>query len=216
MHTLSTWFTKNPVAANLLMVVILVSGLFTLQSIRIEGFPALPPNSVSITTVYPGASAEQVDRGVSRKIEKAMEGMPGVKKVSSYSEEGGATVWVQKISRFDMDRFHNEIKSRVDAISNLPHRAQRPIITRDEFNVEALLVQVYGDVDQYTLQKVARNVKQALVADPTITKMTPFGLLPDEIRIEVDDAALRAHGMVLEDVARAIQSASLDYRTGSI
>jgi multidrug efflux pump subunit AcrB len=216
MHALSSWFTKNPVAANLLMVVILVAGVFTLMSIRIEGFPALPPSSVTITTVYPGASAEQVDRGVSRKIEKALEGMPGIKKVSSFSEQGASSVWVQKVSRFDMDRFQNEIKARVDSIFNLPRLAERPIITRDEFNVEALLVQVYGDVDQHTLQKVARSVKQALLSDPKISKMTPFGLLPREIRIEVDDTALRAHGMALEDVARAIESASLDYRTGSI
>jgi multidrug efflux pump subunit AcrB len=216
MHALSAWFTKNPVAANLLMVLILVAGLFSLLSIRIEGFPALPPSSVTIATAYPGASAEQVDRGVARKIEKALEGMPGVKKISSFSQRGISYVWVQKISRFDMDRFQNEIKTRVDGIFNLPRLAQRPIITRDEFNVEALLVQVYGDVDQSTLQKVARRVKQALLADPKITKMTPFGLLPYEIRIEVDDAALRAHGMALEDVAKAIEGASLDYRTGSI
>lgn len=216
MHTLSAWFTKNPVAANLLMVVILVAGLFSLQSIRIEGFPALPISSVTITTIYPGASAEQVDRGVSRKIEKSLEGLPGVKKVYSFSAEGSSTVWVQKISRFKMDRFQNEIKTRVDAIFSLPHRAQRPIITRDEIDSKALLVQVYGDVDQHTLQKVARSVKQALLAEPTITKMTPFGLLTNEIRIEVVDAALRAHGMALEDVARAIDGASLDYRTGSI
>jgi multidrug efflux pump subunit AcrB len=70
------------------MALILIAGFFTLQSIRIEGFPALPPSSVTITTAYPGASAEQVDRGVSRKIERALEGMPGIKKISAYSETG--------------------------------------------------------------------------------------------------------------------------------
>ncbi len=216
MHALSAWFTRNPVAANLLMLLILIAGFFTIQSIRIEGFPALPPSSVTIGTVYPGASAEQVDRGVSRKIEKALEGMPGVKKISSFSEESLSTVWVQKVSRFDMDRFQNEIKTRVDAIGNLPQQAERPIITRDEFNVEALLVQVYGDTDPYALQKVARNVKEALLAHPKITKLTPFGLLPYEIRIEIDDDRLRSFGITLTQVAQAIEKASLNYRTGSI
>jgi len=198
------------------MLLVLVAGFFTIQSIRIEGFPAIPPSSVSIMTVYPGASAEQVDRGVSRRIEKALEGMPGAKKISSFSEESLSTVWVQKISRFDMDRFQNEIRTRVDAIASLPQLAERPVITRDEFNVEALVFQVYGGTDTYTLQKVARNIKEELLAHPKITKMTPFGLLPYEIRIEVDDDKLRAHGITLSEVAHAIERASLDYRTGSI
>lgn len=216
MHSLSAWFTKNPVAANLLMLLVLVAGFFTLQSIRIEGFPALPPSSVSITTVYPGASAEQVDRGVSRKIEKALEGMPGVKKIWSVSEEDLSTVTVQKNSRFDMDRFQNEIRTRVDAIASLPQQAERPVIAREEFNVEALLVQVYGGNDTYTLQKIARNIREDLLAHPQITKLESFGFLPYEIRIEVDDDKLRAHGLTLHEVARAIERASLDYRTGSI
>lgn len=216
MHALSAWFTRNPVAANLLMLLVLIAGFFTIQSIRIEGFPALPPSSVTIETVFPGASAEQIDRGVSRKIEKALEGMPGIKKISSFSEENLSTVWVQKISRFNMDRFQNEIKTRVDAIGSLPQQAERPVITRDEFNVEALLVQVYGDTDPYTLQKVARNVKEALLAHPKITKLTPFGLLPYEIRIEIDNDRLRSLGITLNEVAQAIEKASLHYRTGSI
>ena len=216
MRALSAWFVRNPVAANLLMLLALIAGLFTLQSIRIEGFPAVPPSSVMITTLYPGANAERVDRGVSRKIERALEEMPGVKKVSSFSVEGVSSVWVQKVSGFDMDRFQNEIESRVNAIPGLPQIAERPIIARDEFKVEALLVQVYGNVDNTTLQKTARDLKEALLANPQITKITPFGLLSHEIRIEVDDAKLRARGISLRDVAHAIEKASLDYRTGSI
>ncbi|MCP4344278.1 MAG: efflux RND transporter permease subunit [Desulfobacterales bacterium] len=216
MHTLSAWFTRNPVAANLVMLLVIIAGFFTVQSIRIEGFPALPPSSVTITTIYPGASAEQTDRGVSRKIEKALEGMPGIKKISSFSEESMSSLWVQKVSGFDMDRFQNEIKSRVDSIENFPQLAERPVITRDEFNVEALLVQVYGNTDIDTLQKTARIVKEELLAHPKITKMTLFGLLPYEIRIEVDDDRLRSYGITLDEVAQAIQRASLDYRTGAI
>ncbi len=216
MHALSAWFTRNPVAANLLTLVVLTAGLFTIQSIRIEGFPSLPPSSVTITTLYPGASAKQVERGISRKIERALEEMPGVKKISSFSEEGVSSVWVQKISGFDLDRFQNEIETRVNAIPSFPQLAERPVIVRDEFNIEALLVQVYGDVDTATLQKVSRIVKDGLLSNPQITRITPFGFLSHEIRIEVDDAMLRAHGLSIQDVARAIETTSLDYRAGSI
>ena len=216
MHALSAWFTRNPVAANLLMLLILLAGVFTLFSIRIEGFPAIPTSTVMISTPYPGASAEQVDRGVSRKIENALEGMPGVKKTISSSEEGISSVWVQKASGFPMDRFQNEVRSRVDSIYGLPGRAERPTVTREEFTIEALLVQVYGNADARTLQESARQVKEALLAHPKIVKITPFGLLPYEMRIEVDDNKLRAYGLSLEDAAMAVEQASLEYRTGSI
>ena len=142
--------------------------------------------------------------------------MPGIKRISSFSEEEVSYVRVRKVSRFTMDRFQNEIKSRVDSIENLPRMAERPVITRDEFNVEALLVQVYGNTDTVTLQKVARRVKDELLSHPKIVKMNMFGVLPYEIRIEVDDDRLRSYGLTLTQVAEAIGQASLDYRTGSI
>ena len=215
-HNLSAWFTKNPVAANLLMMLVLIGGFFTLQSMRIEGFPAIPPSSVTIVTAYPGASAEQVDRGVSRKIERSLEGMAGIKKISSFSEQGLSSVWVQKTRRFDLTRFQNEIQARVDALNSLPGQSERPLISRDEFNVEALVLQVYGDTDTVTLQKIARNIKDELLAHPKITKMTPFGLLSHEIRIEVNDDRMQAYNIKLADIARAIEQSSLDYHTGSI
>jgi multidrug efflux pump subunit AcrB len=216
MHTLSAWFVRNPVAANLLMLLVLVGGGFTLGSMRIEAFPALPPNSISITTVYPGASAAQVDQGVARKIEKALEGMPGVKKISAFSTEGVSTIWVQKVSGFDMDRFENQIKTKLENLAALPLRAERPSITRDEFKIEALLVQVYGQADTATLQKAGRDLRRALLAHPKIARIEAFGLLAHEIRIEVDDTKLRACGLSMETVAEAITGASLDYTTGKL
>ncbi|MCG8549687.1 MAG: efflux RND transporter permease subunit [Desulfobacterales bacterium] len=216
MHALSAWFTRNPVAANLLMILVLTAGLFTLFSIRIEGFPALPVSSITVQTIYPGASAEQVDRGVSRKIENALEGMPGVKKISSTSHEGLSTVSVRKTARFDMDRFQNEIQSRVNSIFNLPDRAERPVVSRDEFNVMGLIVQVYGDTDEITLQQTARQVKEELLSHPRLTRIEMFGQKPYEIRIEVDMDKLRSYGITLEEVASAINQGSLDYSTGTI
>jgi len=216
MHHLSAWFTRNPVAANLLMILILIAGYFTVTSIRIEGFPAIPPSSVSILTVYPGASASQVDANISRRVELALEGMPGIKKIFSSSHEGVSNVHVQKVSRFDLDRFQNEIKTRVDSIYNLPKDAERPVITRDEFSVTALLVQVYGDTDAFALQKTARFVKNSLLASPSIAKINLFGLLPYEIRIEADESKLKAHQLTLPDITRVINSNSFDYKQGTL
>lgn len=216
MHALTEWFVKNPVASNLLMLFIIVAGIMSVQTIRIEGFPSLPPNAVSVTTIYPGADVEQVDRGISQKIERSLEGMPGIKRISSISMEGVSTLYVEKNSGFDIDRFQNEIQSRVNAIASLPQMAERPLVVRDEFKVEALLVQVYGDTDTQTLQKVSRDVKEELLAHANIAKLTPFGLQPYEIRIELDDTRIQSYGVTPEMVTQAIQNSALDYRTGAL
>lgn len=216
MHKISEWFTHNPVAANLLMLLILISGYFTATSIRIEGFPAIPVNSITISTIYAGADSEQVDQSISRLMERALEEAPGVKKISSYSLDGYSSVTVIKETGFDIDRFQNEIKTRIDSISNLPANAERPVIYRDEFTIEALIVQVYGDVNTATLQKTARLVKEQLLSDPKIVKIDVFGLLPYEIRIEADKDKLNAYNLSLYDIAEIINRSSLDYKTGEL
>ncbi|MEH0019739.1 MAG: efflux RND transporter permease subunit [Desulfobacter sp.] len=216
MHRLSAWFINNPVAANLLMGLILVAGAFTMTSMRIEGFPPLPPNAVTIETMYPGASAAQVDRGISQRIEMALEGMPGIKRITAAAYEGYSEVRVQKTTDMDMDRFQNSIKTRIDGITGFPEKAERPSITRDELTITALLVQVYGDTGTHALQQTALKVKEALLADPRIAKIKTFGMLPREINIFVDEQKLHALGLSLPDISGAVQQNSLDYKTGTL
>ncbi len=216
LHSMTAWFVRNPVAANLLMLLLILAGIFTITGIRIEGFPTLPPSSVSITANYPGATAQQVDQSVTRRIERSLEGMPGIKKVAAISEEGFSTIWIQKTSRYDLDRLQNDIKIRIDAIPNLPQQAERPVLTRDEFSVSALLVQVYGDLDEDTLQQAARLVKKELLADPVISKMETFGDRSDELRIEVDSNKLEEFGISIQEIGEIINQHSLEYQTGTL
>ncbi len=216
MHTLSAWFTKNPVAANLIMLFVLIGGYFSLTEIRIEGFPALPPQSVTVHTVYTGVTPEQIDRSISQRILRELEGMPGIKRTSAVSSQGYSMVTVEKTTDIDINRFQNEIQSRIDSIPDFPQHAERPTITRDEFSVEAMVVQIYGATDKETLQKSARLVREKLQADPTIARIQRFGFQPFEIRIELDPLRLKALGLKLSDVAEVIRQQSLDYRTGSL
>ncbi len=216
MHKLSEWFTRNPVAANLMMLLILVGGFFTVKTIRIEGFPAMPPNSITITTVYPGANAEQVDRSVTRKVETALKGMNGIKKMRSQSNTGISTVWIQKTSNMDLDRFQNEIKSRVDAIWNMPRYAEKSIIEREEFTISALLLQVYSDLDELTMQKSSKLVKERLLDHPKISKLNMFGAKNEEIRIELNEERIRSLGLSVFNIAQSINRSSLDYKLGEL
>jgi multidrug efflux pump subunit AcrB len=216
MSALSAWFTKNPVAANLVMFLILIFGFFTLKTMRIEGFPAIPSSTITITTFYPGANAKQVDEGVTRKIEKALEGMPGLKKISSFSSKDYSEVSAEKISKYDMDRFQNDISSRVESIFNLPGMAERPVVSRDDYSIEALLVQVYGETDSKTLQDVSQQVRERLISDPEISKLDLFGLYDKELVIQPNLMKMEALNLSISDISYAIQENSSDNKSGML
>lgn len=216
MHIITNWFIKNPVAANLLMWLILIAGVLSLFDMRIEGFPKIPPDTISVDVVAPGASVQQVDEGIAQKIEQSLEGVPGAKRVISYSSEAFVSVKVKKEDGYDLERLLDDIKVRVDGISAFPRLAERPIITREEFNFPALIVQVYGEVDSDVLQRVAKEVKSELLSQPEINKLKKWGVLTPAINIEINQKRLESYGLTLQDVANRISDSSLQYRTGTL
>ena len=203
---MSAWFTKNPVAANLLALLVILGGLFTLMGIRIEGFPAIPPSTISIDVAYPDATAEQVDSGVSKKVEKALEGLAGVKKVTSISHENSAQILVKKDTGYDMDRLLSNVKNRVDGIDNFPTKAEKAVIAVDEYKDFALLVQIYGDVDEPTLQRSARLLEKELQSHPKVSKIETFGKKNREMRIEFDGERLKALGISMNQAVNVIRA----------
>ena len=216
MQALTRYFTRNSVAANLLMGLFLVAGCLTITGIRRESFPRIAPNAFTISVVYPGASAEQVDAGVTRKIEQALEGMPGVKKITSSSTEDLALVRIQKTGRQSLQRLVDDVRNRIDGISGFPQGSERPVIQRDAFPVFALVVQVYGQSDEATLQAAGRQLKSDLLAHPAISKLEIFGQKKPIVHVELDKEAMAAYGLSLESVQAAIAGNSLLFRSGQL
>ncbi|MCG8468075.1 MAG: efflux RND transporter permease subunit, partial [Gemmatimonadetes bacterium] len=216
MHRLSAWFTRNPVAANLLMILLLLAGALTVSGIRIESFPRIPPRHITIHVIYPGATAAQVDEGITQKVKQSLEGLPGVRRTFSRSEEGLGMVTVERTTGYDLQRLLDDARNRVDAIVGWPQGAERPVIGRDEFSVFGLIVQVAGDTDERTLQQAARLVEDELLAHPQIANLETFGKRAYEVSLEVDNARLEAYGLSLADVRDAVLANSLDYRAGAL
>ncbi|CCK78574.1 efflux RND transporter permease subunit [Desulfobacula toluolica] len=204
MSGISAWFTKNPVAANLLALLVIVGGVFSLMGLRIEGFPKIPSSYISIDIAYPQSSSEQVDSGITQKVEKFLEGLAGVKKISSYSSEGAAKILVQKETGYNMIRLLNDVKTKVEAIDNFPDKSSKPVISVDEFKDFVLIVQVYGDVSEQTLQQSARFLEKELQSDPKISKIESFGKKSREMRIELDAQMLKAYKISIGQVAAIV------------
>jgi len=216
MHALTGWFIRNPVAANLLMALILITGIVTLSAIRIEGFPKVPPDTVSITTTFANAYTHQIDEQVTQKIEDALEGLNGVKKIMSTSSQGVSEITVQKNEGYSLQRLLDDVRIRIDGIGTLPEDADRPVITRNEFDFPALYVLVSGDTDQKALQKTAKDLKETLLAKPEISRLRLLGEKTPEIQIDIAPQMLEKYGLTMQDVAAKISTVSLMYESGTL
>ena len=219
MHALTAWFIRNPVAANLMMAFILLLGVQTLFSMRIEGFPRIPPETVEISIEYPNATAEQVDELVTQKIEQALEGLDGVRSISSQSSNGFASISVRRQGGEDLQDVLDRVRLRVDGIPDLPDRTRRPVIETSAFDFPALYVNLHGDSDPATLHTVAQRLKEELLSQPELSRLKIWGLIPRNLRIEIDPERLRHFGLTgltIADVTDAVRANSLDFQAGRL
>lgn len=216
MKYLTNWFIRNPVATNLLMVFVLVVGVTSLMTVRIEGFPKIPADTVTVTTTFPNAYAAQVDEQITRKVEKALEGLEGVRAVRSTSSPDSSQVSIQKKNGYKLQKLLDNIRLKVDGIYNLPKGAKRPTIKINNFDIPGLYIQVYGDTDLKSLQRVARNLRKKLLASPEISRVNPWGLQDQEIAIEFKRGTLERLDLTIADVTARIRAASLFFQGGTL
>ena len=210
------WFAINPVAANLLMIMILLAGIVTAIGLRIEGFPSMEPTSVSIDMAYESGDIYQVEEGVAIKIEQALQGVPGVKRIQSTVFADGVSVQVDRTSGYDLDRLSADIKNQIDGISSFPNTAEQAVVSQAITEEQALWITAYGDADQEDLQRFSRRFEAALLALPSIQKVTLSGWRIPEIAIEVDERALQAHNLSLSDVATLVGAESRPTASGEL
>jgi len=204
MHSLIAWFAKNDVAANILMVMIVISGLFVLKTqIPIDMFPEFEVNTVRVSMSLRGASPQEVEEGITIRIEEAIQDLNGIERLTSVSNEGGASVTVEVEDGYDVREMLDEVKIRVDAINNFPVEAERPLVTTPQRIRDAIGIVIYGEYDALTLRRYAEDVRDEVANIPGITQVRLDNVLPFEISIEVSEFSLRKYGLTLEQVANS-------------
>ncbi len=207
------WFAGNPVAANLLLILIISLGLMQMGKLRKEAFPSLEPNSLTVSVTYDSGSAQQSEEGLAIKIEEQLEDVLGIKSITSSSTTSGTTVTVEKEDDYDLDVLLRDVKSKVDAISNFPSDADKPVIEKAEREEHALWLQFYGEADRHTLQQLAETLKDDLLANAYVNRVEISGDLDPMISVEIDEAQLQSFGLSLSDVEDAINTESGTSRT---
>lgn len=207
------WFTANPVAANLLLILIIVAGLLTVGDLRKEAFPATDPESITVSVTYLSGSAQQSEEGVAIKIEDALEGVTGIKAITSTSNSQGVTVTVERQSDYDLDALLRDVKNKVDGVSNFPANAEKPVVEKGQRESQAITLQLYGDVGRQTLQQLGDRLKADLLSRQDISRITYSGWVDPIMAIEVDESRLQAYGLSLTDIQDAINQFSSNTST---
>ncbi|TWD40898.1 multidrug efflux pump subunit AcrB [Vibrio crassostreae] len=216
MSWMTKWFINNPVAANLLMMAIVISGVLAFGQLRVESFPQIAPSSISITVAYPGGTAQQIDESVTQRIEESISGIAGIKQITSQSSAGMSRVVVRKTSSTDLDKLLDDIRNQVNAINGFPVQAERPQVVRNEFTNLAAFVVVSGPRTDDELQPIAKQLEQALKKNPQISKVSNWGDRTPQLVIEPDPDQLKALGLSLEGLASLVEQRSLESRSGEL
>ena len=208
------WFVRNPVAANLLMISILIMGAMALTHIRTEGFPEPPPNSITVSVDFNGASPENVEEGAAIKVEEAIIGAEGVDKVISDITSDNATINIRGVDGYPLAKLKEMVKTRVDAISTFPDDVDTITITEAQEERHVLGVQIYGDAENAVLKRIAKQLRERLLALPSVNKVTILGTLDPEISIYVQEEKLSEYQIRFDDVVKAIQNVSVNISAG--
>ena len=210
------WFAKNGVAANLMMALIIVAGGMAMFNTTREVFPEFSLDVITITVPYLGAAPDEVENGVCIRVEEAIQGLDGIKKVTSTASEGSGTIVAELLLGADASKVLDDIKTRVDAIDTFPLEAEKPIITEVTNRTQIIDIAVYGDVSEKTLKVIAEEFRDQISAMPGITIVELPSARPYEISIEVSEDALRQYNLTFDEVASAIRRSSLDIPGGSV
>jgi len=216
MNGLIDWFTRNGVAANLLMVALFVGGIFSFSDMNKEVFPEFEPDALQITVSYPGASPEDVEQGVLLALEDAVSGLEDVDEITSIASEGSARVVIQMNDGADMDEAVSDARSAVSSITNFPADAETPEVSKATRRRDVLTVLVSGVQDLRDLHALALDLEGRIAASADVSVVEVSGAPARVLDVSISREALEAYDLTLSDVAQQITAASVQRGAGTL
>jgi multidrug efflux pump subunit AcrB len=216
MSGLVPWFARNGVAANLLMVVIVVLGVVTIPGLKKEIFPEYAIDMVTVSVPFRGGTPEEIEETVCVRIEEAILDLDGIKKITSTAIEGNGTVTVEVMAGYDSRRLLDDIKSRVDSIDTFPDETEKPVVQEILNRRQVINVSISGNANEKTLKRLGERVRDEIMDLPGITHADLVNARDYEISLEVSEDALRRHNLTFDFVARMVRQLSLDLPGGSL
>ncbi len=216
MRALIGWMARHPVAANLLMLLIVIAGLVNMLTTKQEVFPEINFDTVEVRVVYQGATPDEIEESIVQRIEEQIQGIDGIDRVTGVAAEGVGVVRAELTRGTQTNRKLDEIRSAVDRITTFPEQAERPEVREIVNRQRVMELAVYGDAGEATLRELAFRIKDELSATPGISLAEVARVRNYEVSIEVGNDMLRAYGLTLQDLATTVRRSSLDLPGGEI
>ena len=206
---------RHPVAANLMMTMMIIAGIWGLSKLNAQFFPNFDIDFVSVKVVWVGASAEDIEKLITEPLEQQLQGVDRAKELRSRSVDGLSLVTLEFKEGTDMGFAVDQVKEQVDLVRNLPATAETPEIGRI-INYEPIAsVLIAGPDDPRGLRSIVRRFERELL-ERGISNIRIFGLPEEEIAIQIPSETLREVGLSLEDIGRRVGAASRDLPVGVI
>jgi multidrug efflux pump subunit AcrB len=216
MKNIVAYFVKYPILANIVIALTLFGGIAAFLNTNKSFFPTFESRIISIQVTYPGASPEEVEEGITLKIEEAVKSLVGVEEVTSNSTENFSSVNVEVFESYDIDEVFTDVKNAVDGINSFPVDAEKPTIFKQRFQSTTQWIALTGDVDLLTKKRIAETIEEEMLADGVVTQINVSGYNPREIAIEVSEDDLSRYNLTFSEVAQAVQLNNRDISGGSI
>jgi|TARA_R110001592_G_scaffold95560_2_gene275354 multidrug efflux pump subunit AcrB len=210
------WFAGHPTAANLLLILLLAAGLFTAPDLKRETFPDYLPVEVSIEVVYRGASAADVEDAVCRRLYDAVKGIDYLDEIKCVAQNNLARATVTMEATGDSIRFLSDIDTEVNALTDLPVRAERPVVRELHRSDLVAAVAVYGAMAPNQLEDYAMQLEERIMALPGVAEVTMAGLSQRQWQVEVSRAVLAQYGLSASDLALRLRQQSVDVPLGTL
>ena len=211
-----TWFIKNPIAGNLLMVLLIIGGFASIPKLDKQFFPTPEINQIEIRMEFRGASPSEVEEQISVRIEEAVHDLNGIEELRSVSREGLALVMVEVESDYPTQKLTNDINTRVDAIRTFPSDAERPTVTELTYRHQMGRVQIYGDLSEREMKQLGETLRDELVRQPWVSIVELQTARPYEVSIEVAEESLQRYQITFDQLANAVRRASINLPAGSV
>ena len=210
------YFVKYPILANILIALTLIGGVVAMLGTKKSFFPTRADRNITIAVTYPGASPEEMEEGITLKIEETINALEGIDELISTSSENSTYINIITLDNYDIDEIYTEVKNAVDAISTFPAGAEKPVIYKQKQRSTAQWLVLLGDVDLKTLKNFGESVKDDLLAIDGISQVNIYGYPELEISIEVRENTLRKYNLTFSQVAEAVRANNRDISAGSV
>lgn len=212
---LIAFFANNSVAANLMMIFIVIMGLISYFTIQRQMFPNIEINYITIDTIYRGASPQEIEESILIKVEESLKDITEIKKATSRAFRGNGQVFLEIKKDKKLTEVLDKVKARVDSIATFPADMEPPKISQLEFQQDVIEMSLVGDLPISELKPIAMKIEDELLQLANVS-LVEVDAPEDEIAIEIKPEVLREYNLTLSDVIQAIRNHSGNISAGQL